>query len=127
MIYIVHWCPLNNIYLTWQYRLLQMSLRYTISNRCTADYFHLNAILWITILFTVRSKYFNYLQLLYMEVKGNLTLPRVPKNNFAKKTSKAQRGMLCWQNRRLSQSCKSRKVISEVYTSFVLQCTVSGR
>ena len=25
------------------------------------------------------------------------------------------------------QGCKARKVISEVYTSFVLQCTVSGR
>ena len=27
----------------------------------------------------------------------------------------------------LVQGCNSRKVISEVYTSFVLQCTVSGR
>ena len=25
------------------------------------------------------------------------------------------------------QGCKARKVISEVYTSLVLQCTVSGR
>ena len=25
------------------------------------------------------------------------------------------------------QGCNARKVISEVYTSFVLQCTVSGR
>ena len=27
----------------------------------------------------------------------------------------------------LDQGCKARKVISEVYTSLVLQCTVSGR
>ena len=27
----------------------------------------------------------------------------------------------------LNQGCNARKVISEVYASFVLQCTVSGR
>ena len=51
-----------------------------------------------------------YLHLLYREVKGILyfqlyftgklscTLPRVPKTNFAHKTSKEQRRMLCRQN-----------------------------
>ena len=51
-----------------------------------------------------------YLHLLYREVKGILyfqlyftgklscTLPRVPKTNFAPKTSKEQRRMLCRQN-----------------------------
>ena len=31
------------------------------------------------------------------------------------------------QREGFSQGCNARKVISEVYTSFVLQCTVTGR
>ena len=37
----------------------------------------------------------NYLQQLYREVKG--VLPGVPQTNFAYKTSKAKRGMVCWR------------------------------
>ena len=36
-------------------------------------------------------------------------------------------GKCCYNRFRLTQGCKARKVISEVYTSLVQQCTVSGR
>ena len=35
--------------------------------------------------------------------------------------------LIVYKRSGLDQGCNARKVISEVYTSFVLQCTVSGQ